>query len=204
MSRDLTSAFLAALVAEVVYVGILYEGEFATGTAHLWTGVGPLSWDGKTWNGAGHLLGISAVSENGELRADGFEVTLSGMPSSSIATALLNVRQGKPGRVWLALFTPDWEIVPDPYEIQAGKLDVAPIEDTGDTCTIKVRYEGEFIDLDTPRDRRLTHEDQQIEHPGDTGFRYMTKLQDATLAFGGPVGSGASPLATPMVLTNAR
>jgi hypothetical protein len=125
------------------------------------------------------------------------------MPSTSIAVALTNLQQGKPGRVWLGLFTPDWQIIDDPYELQAGGLDVMPIDEGGDTCTISVRYESEFADLDRARDRRLTHEDQQIDHAGDTGFRYMQKLQDASLIWGG-AGAAASPLATPLPLTNAR
>lgn len=202
--RDVTTAFANAIIAPVVYVALLYEGEFEMGVVRLWTGIGPLDWDSKTWTGAGHLLSISPVGENAELRADGFEVKLSGMPSTSLAVALTNLAQGKPGRVWLAAFTADWQIIPDPYELQAGKLDVMPIDIAADrTATISARYEGEFIDLDTPRNMLYTHEDQQLFHPGDTGFRFMTKLNDATIIYGGP-GAAASQLATPLLLTNAR
>lgn len=203
MSRDLTSAMASAIDAEVVWPAVLYAGVFATGTVRLWDGIGDLSWDGHTWTGSGHLLGISAVGENEELRAEGFEVTLSGLPLTSLEVALLNIRQGMPGYVWLALLNASGTVISDPYLLVEGRLDNAPVLDAPDKSDISTRYEDVLIDLDKARDRRYTNEDQQIEHPDDTGFRYVPMLQDKVFFFGGP-GAGASLVAPPLLLTNAR
>jgi hypothetical protein len=65
-----------------------------------------------------------------------------------------------------------------------------------------------MIDLQRPRERRYTHEDQQIDHPGDMGFEYVSQLQELNLAWGkatatvpssagggGPVGAHPNPAA---------
>jgi hypothetical protein len=196
-----------ALQAEVVRPVIFFEGEFWSGggivTVRLFTGYGTLTWNSVTWTGGGHLLSISPIGENAELRAEGFEVVLSGMPSGSITTALEGMRQGRPGTLWLGFFDEANAVIADPYILQRGRLDIAPLRMGGETSIISARYESILIDLDTPRDRRMTHEDLQIDHPGDLGFQYVGKLQDARIMWGGP-GAAASPLTTPLPLTNAR
>lgn len=187
--RDLSAAMLAAIAAGTVRPAIFYEGEFVDGAEapsflRFWTGVGSITWDGYTWTGGGNLLGISALEETTDLKAVGFSVTLSGMPSSLISLALGNVRQGKPGKLWLALFDASWAMIADPYPLKRGRFDIAPIEDNGETCTISANYEDRLIDLERPRDRRYTHEDQQLDYPGDKGFEYVPSLQDMDIPWG--------------------
>lgn len=191
--RGLTSAMLAAIAAKVVRPAIFYEGEFETAGSpaflRLWTGLGEVSWDSDgdgpyTWTGAGNLLAITPIEETTDLKAVGFSVTLSGMPSASIALALASVRQGKPGKLWLGLFDSAGALLADPYPLRRGRFDVAPIEDDGETCTIVASYEDRLIDLERPRDRRYTHEDQQLDYPGDKGFEYVPSLQDMDIPWG--------------------
>jgi len=182
-ARDLTASMLTAIQAGLVRPAILMEGEFVslgvTTYLRLWTGVGNLSWDSKTWIGGGHLLGISPIAESTKTEAVGFEVTLSGMPSDKISLALSSVRKNKAGRLWLALFDSAGAVIADPYLLKSGRFDMIPIEDSGDTCTITARYEDRLIALSIPRERRYTHEDQQLRLAGDLGFEYVQGLQDA-------------------------
>jgi len=186
--RDLTVGMAAAIAAGTVRPAILYEGVFVSGGVdqylRLWTGVGDLSWNGYTWTGGGQLLAISPIEEASEVRAVGFTVTLSGMPSALIANALTNARQGKPGTLWLALFDSAGAVIADPYQLQGGRLDFTIIEDNGDTCTIGAQYESRLVDLERPRERRYTHEDQQLDYPGDLGFEYVASLQDKQIVWG--------------------
>ncbi len=111
--RTLTTGMEAAIAAGTVRPVIFYEGSFnAAGSPNevflrLWSGLGSFEWDGKTWEGAGKLLGISPLEESAEVKAVGFNITLSGLPSSLLSTALQSTRQGRPGRVWLGLMAPD-------------------------------------------------------------------------------------------------
>jgi hypothetical protein len=183
MARDLTASVITQLQAASVEVGILFEGEFASGWVRLWSGIGNLSWDSKTWNGVGTLLGISAIDETNEIRASGLTVTLSGVPSDLLAAALGDARSGKTGRVYLAFFS-GGSVVADPVLQFEGRLDVPAIEDGEDTATIAISYESELIDLERARERRYTPEDQAIDYPGDLGFAYVAALQDAQITWG--------------------
>ena len=100
--RSLTAGLKSAIQAPVVRPVLIYEGEFANAAfVRLWTGIGPLAFNGETFTGGGQLLGISPIGENVELRAEGFQVRLSGMPTDKISLALQSLRQGKPGKLWL-------------------------------------------------------------------------------------------------------
>lgn len=183
MARDLTASVITQLQAASVEVGVLFEGEFASGWVRLWSGVGTLSWDGKSWSGVGTLLGISGIDETNEIRASGLTVSLSGVPSDLLSAALGDARSGKTGRVYLAFFS-GGSIVADPILQFEGRLDVPAIEDGPDTATISISYESELIDLERARERRYTPEDQAIDFPGDLGFDYVASLQDAQITWG--------------------
>lgn len=191
--RDLTAAVQAALAADQLRLALLYEGAFSGGTLRLWTGVGDLSWNGYTWTGAGNLLGISEVQETADVRATGLAVSLSGMPSTLLSTVLQNARHGYTGTVWFAFFTAAGALIADPAIAFKGRLDVPSFEERGDGCTIVVNYESRLIDLDRARDRRYTHEDQQIDYPGDLGFEYVPAIQDAQINWG--IAGGAPVIA---------
>ena len=183
MARDLTAGVITQLQAASVEVGVLFEGEFASGWVRFWSGVGTLSWDGKSWSGVGTLLGISGIDETNEIRASGLTVSLSGVPSDLLSAALGDARSGKTGRVYLAFFS-SGSIVADPILQFEGRLDVPAIEDGPDTATISISYESELIDLERARERRYTPEDQAIDFPGDLGFDYVAALQDAQITWG--------------------
>jgi hypothetical protein len=183
VSRDLTAGVITELDAANLRPVIFYEGVFSGGTLRLWSGVGSITWNSQSWTGAGQLLGISAINETADIRAEGITLSLSGLPSALISSALAQAQLGLAGSVWLGVMTAAGAIIADPYMAFKGKLDVPSIEDNGDTCTISISYENQLIDLERARIRRWTHDDQQIDYPGDRGFEYMPTLQDQVLQF---------------------
>lgn len=201
-ARDLTSGMLTAISAAVFRPAILVEIDlYASGSPdtqylRLWTGVGSLSWDGKTWTGAGKLLSFTPIEESADIRAIGFEVQFSGLTSGDAALALQTGRQGRTGRIWLAGLDATGAVIADPYQLTGGRFDTFLLNDDGKIATVGARYEGALIDLERPRERRYTHEDQQIDYPGDLGFEFVNALQDMQLIWGGP-GAAASPVAQP-------
>lgn len=184
MARDVSAAMLAALAASPIRPVVFYEGEFSTGTLRLWSGIGTKSWDGQSWLGAGEMLGVEAIGESSNITAVGFSVRLSGNSQALMAANLGAARQGLPGKVWLGLLDADFALIADPALCFSGRLDVPDVVSGGQTATIGVKYESRLIDLDRARVRRSTHEDQQIEHPGDLGFQYGPALQGAQLPWG--------------------
>jgi hypothetical protein len=183
MARDLTAGAIAQLQAGNVEPALLYEGQFASGYIRLWSGIGPLSWNGYTWTGVGTLGGISDVEETGEIKANGITVSLSGIPSDLIAAVLGDARHGKTGRVYLAFFS-FGSVVADPALIFEGRLDVPSIDEGAESATISITYESELMDLERARERRWTPEDQAISYESDKGFDYVASLQDAQVVWG--------------------
>jgi len=181
VSRALTAEMQAQVDAPQLLPVIFFEGEFASDTLRLWSGVGEISWNGQTWRGAGQLMGISRVSETSDVRAAPIQASLSGNVSPLIATALAEARLGKPGKVWLGCLDASGAIVADPYLVFSGRLDVPKISDSAEECTISITYESRLVDLQRSRERRWTHEDQQIGFPGDLGFEYEATLPEQVL-----------------------
>jgi len=185
-TRDLTSGMTAAVQAGTVRPALLYEGEFDNGSGgsafvRLWSGLGTLTWNGQSWAGAGNLLGISEVRESTSLRANAFEVWLTGVSQTLVATALASARKNRSGKLWLALFNAGDFTTPiaDPYLLKKGRFDTIPIDDAGTASKITARYEDRLAALGIPRERRYTTADQALRAPGDRGFEYVEALQDA-------------------------
>lgn len=181
MSRDgLTSAMQSALVADVVRPILLCDIETAGTPVRAWTGVGDLVWGAITFLGVGKFGGVTPVSETSELRASGITFTLDGVASEMISTALGQIRQGKSAKLYLgALDISTGALIADPYLIFNGLTDVPTVEDSAETATIGLTAENRLIDLERPRVRRNTQEDQKLRDATDLGFEYVPSLQDA-------------------------
>lgn len=181
MTRPMTGAVenetLAAYSRPVLIAAI----DTAGGMVRVWGGVGDLSWDGDTYQGTGILGGLSPVAESSDLRASGMTFTLSGVPASYISTALGQMRQGLSAKLWLGFMDSSWALIADPVLIFSGLTDVPTINESGETATIGISVESRLVDLERPRTRRYTHEDQQLRDPGDRGFEYVPALQDTVV-----------------------
>jgi hypothetical protein len=185
VTRGLTGATVTQITNPSLRPVMFYEGEFTTGTLRLWTGYGTKTWDSKTWTGAGTLMAVSPLEESTAVRAIGAQVSLSGMNSSVLSAVLQAARYGKPGRLWFGVLDAAGAVVADPYLAFVGKLDVPTVDDGGETCTITVSYESRLISMQRSLERRWSDADQQIDFPGDTGFRYVADLPDKTISWGG-------------------
>jgi hypothetical protein len=199
MSRDLSAATSVALALTELHPAILYEGEFTGGFVRLWSGLGDLSFNGQTWTGAGDLLGFTLPDETTEIRASGGKVSLSGANTALVSAALSQAQRGLSGKVWIGFFASGlyvdadyWDtlyteefrsLIADPYLAFEGKLDVPDFAKSGEQCVITISYEGRLIDLERSRERRITHEDLQIDFDGDLGRQYVAELQDKVVVW---------------------
>jgi hypothetical protein len=187
MSRTLTSPVSTALAAESVRLAYLVELAFDTAPLRIWTGKGAFEWTagGRTFAGYGDLLNVSPVEETENVEANGLEVTLSGTSPTIISVLLSENYRNRRVRVWLALFDPtSGALLADPVSIFAGRMDVIALTDAGESAQVRVSCESKLIDLKRPRERRLTHEDQQDLYAGDLGLEYVAGLQDKETPWG--------------------
>ena len=185
MSRDLPAAINAALTgSEAMRLALLVELEFASGFLRLWSGLGPLQYSAREWTGAGTLFGFDSVEETSAVVANGATIYLSGVPTELVSACINDAEQGKLGRVYLAVLDANGAVDGLAVELFVGRLDVPTINDEGANCTISISYESRMIDLTRPREFRYTHESQQVLHPGDLGFEYVTSIQDLEIVWG--------------------
>ncbi len=155
---------------------------FDSGAVRLWNGYSDLEIDGETYIGSGNLLQISDIEETGEIAARGVTMTLSGLDPAIISIALQENYQNRTAKIYLGAITPAGDV--QSYQVFGGRLDVMSIEESAETATIAVTAENRLIDLERPRTRRFTSEDQKSLFPGDLGLDYVNDLQDKTLDWG--------------------
>lgn len=179
MARDITAGFTTELTASSIQPIVFAEVYFfSTASAaindeipiNLWSGVGDISWDSKTWIGAGDLLKITPSAETEEIVPSSIQLQLGGIESSYISIALLSVRQGKDARVWFGFLASNGSVISDPFPLFHGRVDTVEIIEGPKTSTINVSAENRLVDLMRKRERRYTPEDQKIDFPSDKGL----------------------------------
>lgn len=183
--KNFDATFLAALKEKTIRPALLVEMDFSSAALRLWTGYGQLDWNEKIFEGGGPLVHLTPVEETQEVAARGLKGTLSGIPSSMISIALNEQYQGKPFRLYMALFEKDTDtFISDPELLFRGLMDVMSIQESGQTATIEISIENRLIELKRTRDRRYTHEDQQFYYPQDKGLEYVADLQNREIKWG--------------------
>ncbi len=182
--RQLSAALEADTVAPALTPIVLVELDFPSGFVRMWSGLGPLSWDGKVWLGAGQIGSISAVEETTEIKAAGVAFALSGIPSEMVGLTYGEHYQGRPVAMWFGTLGAAGQVTVAPHKVWSGRMDVMMDEDDGETATITVQAESRLVDLERPRVRRFTDEDQRQLYPGDTGLRFVAGLQNKDIQWG--------------------
>ena len=188
MARNLHADFITEVQTDEIHPIMLCKINTSGGDVRVWTGNGTLTYDSEDYIGTGTLAGLSQVSELTDLSAAGITFSLSGIPSDLISTALGQVQHGRLCQVWMALLnTSTGAIINEPYELFAGFSDVTVITEQAESSTISIQAENRLVDLERPRIRRYTDEDQKSDtaNAADIGFEFVPGLQDKIIKFGG-------------------
>jgi hypothetical protein len=185
MARDLNASLANAVIDTVVAPAFFFKAEFDSGDVLAWSGYGDITWGGDTYLGIGDFGGVDKVDETSDVRANGCTLTLSGIPSQLLAIALTEPYQGRPCTLFLgALNLTSGAIIGTPYPLISGRMDVMTIEEGATTGTITLTVENRLIELFRTKERRYTHEDQQIDFSGDLGLEYVAGLQEKPINWG--------------------
>jgi hypothetical protein len=183
MARDISSGFQTAVGSKALVMDDLIKIEFDSGDLRLWSGVGEITYDGEVYTGAGGLIGISSLGENGTLAAEGATFTLSGVDTSIIALALQEDYQGKRVTGTIIILDDNGTITAS-HTAFVGKLDVMALSNDGESASISVTAESDAIRLQRVSERRFTDADHKKDYPDDTGLSYVTLIQDIELDWG--------------------
>lgn len=186
MARPMSSAMLAAIQAPQLNPAIFVEAHFSTGIVYIWSGTGTVSWNSHSWIGVGSLGSVSTIDEGSDVQARGVTLSLSGIDTSLLADAIQGIQIGLPVIVYLGLFTAGSppSLIADPVSAWAGRMDQPTVDVGGETATISINCESRLLDMNVAIDRRYTHDDAQIDHPGDLGFQFVTSIQEMNVYWG--------------------
>lgn len=178
--------------------------EFDSQTIGMWTGYGVFNWEGYELHGGGNFIGISPINETQDIEAKGVVLSLNGIASDLVATALTEHVKNRPMRTYLALMerqaildpdtgfpilNPDtgeplydpaggYTFVDEPYRIFSGLMDTFEIADSAKTADIRLSVENVLLIGQRAKISRYTDEQQRKYYPSDVGLNFINRLQD--------------------------
>lgn len=180
--RTMTTAMKNAITASRVELVAFVFIDWPSGPVRAWTGIGPIVGPGGyTYLGVGDFGEINLDSESANVETSACTLTLRGIPSGMLSYLYENY-QRRAVTIWIGCLSAG-ALIADTVERFSGELDIGVINDGPETSSITLRCESEAADLKRPRERRYTHEDQQIDYPGDLGFEFVNALQDKVIIF---------------------
>ncbi len=184
MTRIATAGLLGAMGDEIVRPVLFVELDFPSIFVRLNSSNSAVvnTADSNTYLGAGNLGKVSSISESSNLRADGVQLTLSGI-ASDVISAAFEKAQGRDGTVWLGALDNNYVLVEDPSIIFKGLIDNATIA-IGETGTVQLNVENRMIEWQRPKIKRYTNEEQQAAFSGDKFFEFVNQTVDKELFWG--------------------
>lgn len=181
--RNLDPALASALSNGLIMPAVLAMLTFASSTQFVWSGVGPLTWNGNTFIGGGGYVGMAPIVEGVDVEAQGTSVSLSGIPSTLLTECLTDIQLGLPAKIWFALFS-NGSIIGTPYLHFSGTVDKPSVSIDVETSTITLALENKLTNLQRANQRRYTAADQHITFPDDTAFNWVEILNDIAIKWG--------------------
>jgi hypothetical protein len=179
----MSSGMLTAIQSSELQPAIFVTATFATGPIYVWTGYGPVTWNGQTWLGIGTLGNITMIEEGATVEAKGITISLSGIDPTLLSDVLTEFLLGAPVTVYVGLFV-SGALVATPLVAWAGRMDQPTIDVSAETALISINCENRLIDMNVSVDRRYTSDDAQLFAPGDQGFNWVSGIQEVTVYWG--------------------
>jgi hypothetical protein len=186
MALDLSSSQEDAIQADNVRIGFLYKAEYDGATVRAWTGFEDIKYDedgdgaDETFLGVGEFGRFGEISEQTEVRAEGFTVQLAGVPldgNGPLEDALREDYQGRDAKLWMALLDENLDIIDEPILLNAGFQDVHEVSDDANSMTVTVNIENPMRNLRRKATLHYTSEDQQRNYPNDRFFDHVEQIQ---------------------------
>lgn len=179
----MSTAMQVAITAPVVPIAIFVQATFASGPVYLWSGLGPMSWNGQTWQGVGSLGRVSVIDEGTSVEARGMTLELSGFDSTLLPLVMGEFALLQAAYVYVACFNAG-VLIDSPLVAFAGRMDASSIRVTGLTASISINCESIFVDMNVAVNRRYTADDQNRDWPGDLGMAFVWGIQEKGLYWG--------------------
>lgn len=185
MTRSLSGAnstnYAGASVREIVFVYL----DFTSGILRLHNSVGNYAWGGNTWSGVGQLGSVSILEEGVEVRPMRIKLTLSGLDSGIVGTAMDEEYHGRDVKIYRGTCDSDNVLASDPDIIWSGFMDYMTVSLSQGTGVVELVCENILARYDTARVQRMGDADQQKRFAGDLFFEYLPQLSEYSVEWGG-------------------
>lgn len=186
MSITFGAAGDAALVSRVRGAQWLVDLAFGTGTLYWTTNAIDIDSAGHTYRGLGQLLTVSQISMSEDSSTEQVTLSLPVANQAGLAATIGNLDnyRGRRVKLYLQLFGADFQPVGDRVACWSGFMQpvkVARTKAPEGGGPVAGRMELPCTRAGMARARkyeglRLTHAQQQLEHPGDRGLEYVQSL----------------------------
>lgn len=183
MSRGISATIQTEVEKAAVRPAFLIEFHFDP-IARFWTGIGIINWNSVDWSGSGDVIKFTGVEETALVQATGIQFQLAGADAQLVSLALAEDVQGKPVNLYMAFIDSAGSILADPVGPFEYRMDTFDIDETPGASRITLSAESYLASLERARPRRYTHEDQQIEFPGDLGLEFVAGIQNKEIKWG--------------------
>jgi len=167
--------------------------EIATSTQAMWgfwSGVGPFSYNGVTYQGAGSLIEVDAVRQTSDLSSVEVVGRLTGIPNSQITPDVLATIENyryhqRPATLAVAYFNPStFGLLSVEVEYRGVVDRILHKESDAGEAVLEVYLESRFRDHQKGGYRVRSVVDQWRIDPDDDGLRHVTKAATEQVIFG--------------------
>jgi hypothetical protein len=162
----------------------LIDVEWLSGTQYYNTFVTPIVANGHTYTGLGNLLTISPMRESESLSMEKLTLRLSLVDTAMLAYSIgpATEYRNRAVRIYLQLLGETWAPVQNPILRWSGVMDTVKIErkpsqtglGTGSIEMLCMR--AGLSRFRNSTGLRMSHEQQQLDYPGDMGLEYTESL----------------------------
>ena len=177
MARTVTAAFKTELTASANRPFVAAYFNFSEGAIRVHSGRGAITIGGQSFTGLGDLLSVDFGGESSRGEVQTASAVISGIPSGTLTDVLSDDYKHRDCSFYFGFFDSSWAVVSDPWE-WAGKMDVAVIEEGGESSVVTITANSRHSELRRPAGTRRTHEDQNARFSGDTGLQWVSQLLD--------------------------
>lgn len=180
MTRTITAGSNSAAQASHVRMALLADLDFSAGNVYVSNADRTIVYDGNSYLGTGQFGTLSNVEESSILSASRVTLTLSGIDTALIATALTEHYQGRGATIYAAFFDSSYALIADPVVIFKGTMDNMNVK-IGSDGTIGLSIISRLDDWQKAKVRRYNNEDQQSAYTGDKGLEFAEQTAQGTL-----------------------
>lgn len=174
MARPISEAFAQAL-RDGKPLALLAIIDHPNGLQYLWTGVGSLSYNAKTYIGIGRMGSIAQIEFTNDLVIQDVALTLSGVDATNLSFLNAAVRN-RTADAWLAAIDAG-RVVADPYQFLDAELDYQTLSVAEDgTANVILTARTGFFALDRALNEVWSVTDQRRQFPTDAGLDLLHML----------------------------